>query len=218
MPIFDILLLLHILAGTISLTAAVAAVSTKTLNVSHRWHIYAGQAFFWGMLGVFLTAIPMALIRASLFLVLIAVFSLYLAFAGWRLAKNRRGTPALIDWLRGGIMVAAAAGMIGLGTFLVAGGDSNGITLLVFGGIGALTSLSDLRTLRSGGVSGRARVADHLAMMLGATIATVTAFVVVNFTFEPAFVLWLGPTVIITPVIVWWRKRLEAGVRPRGMP
>lgn len=107
MPIFDTLLLLHILAGTVSLSAPTAAVSSKTLNVSHRWHIYAGQAFLWGMLGIFLTAIPMALIRGSLFLVLIAIFSFDLAFAGWRLAKNRRGTPALIDWLRGGIMAAA---------------------------------------------------------------------------------------------------------------
>lgn len=108
--------------------------------------------------------------------------------------------------------------MIGLGVVLLAGGDNNGITLLVFGGIGGLTSLSDFRTLRAGGVSGRARVANHLAMMLGATIATVTAFVVVNSIFEPAFVLWLGPTVIISPVIVWWRRRIEAGVRPKGMP
>jgi hypothetical protein len=31
-------------------------------------------------------------------------------------------------------------------------------------------------------------------MMLAASIATITAFIVVNFNFKPAIVLWLAPT------------------------
>ncbi len=51
-----------------------------------------------------------------------------------------------------------------------------------------------------------------------ATIAAATAFTVINFkSFEPVFVAWLAPTAIITPIIIWWDRRLKAGKNPTGM-
>lgn len=55
-------------------------------------------------------------------------------------------------------------------------------------------------------------------MMLAGTIATVTAFVVTNVALRPAFVVWLAPTVLVTPIIIVWSRRIRAGRRPRGMP
>ncbi len=52
---------------------------------------------FWGMFGVFLTAIPLAIFKINVFLLLIAIFSFYLAFAEMRFAINRKGIPKLID-------------------------------------------------------------------------------------------------------------------------
>ena len=48
-------------------------------------------------------------------------------------------------------------------------------------------------------------------MMLAGSIATITAFVVVNFTFDPAFILWLAPTVVITPIILIWNIKIVRG-------
>ena len=95
---------------------------------------------------------------------------------------------------------------------------SNGIIIIVFGLLGGKFSISDLKALRTGGLTGKTRIARHVSMMLGGTIATVTAFVVNNFTVQPAFVLWLAPAVVLTPVIVWWNRRIQAGRRPKGMP
>ena len=58
----------------------------------------------------------------------------------------------------------------------------------------------------------------HLTMMLAGLIATVTAFLVVNFTFDPVFVLWLAPTVLITPVIMILSTKIGKETMPRGMP
>ena len=53
--------------------------------------------------------------------------------------------------------------------------------------------------------------------MLAGTISALTAVLVVNFTFNPPFVLWLAPTALLTPLIVWWNRRLQGGATRKGM-
>ena len=215
---YKILLIVHIIAGFAALTAAVVATITKTLDVAHRWHVYSGTVFFWGMVVIFLTAIPLAIIRPNTFLFLIAILSFYFALAGWRYATHRRGSPRPLDWVSASVMALAAGIMIIFGVFLLSRRNTNGITMMILGGIGAALSIADVRTLQHGGAKGPERIAQHLTMMLAGTIATITAFVVTNFTVQPAFILWLAPTVVITPIIIVWNRRIRAGKRPRGMP
>ena len=40
---------------------------------------------------IFMTALPLAILGSNVFLALIALFSFYLVFAGWRFARNRHG-------------------------------------------------------------------------------------------------------------------------------
>ncbi len=163
------------------------------------------------MITIFLTAVPISLITGNVFLLLVGVFSVYLALSGWSYAKNRTGTPLRLDWLRTFGMLAASAVMASYGAYLLLSADTNGLTMLVFSGIGGALSMSDLKTQYAGGVTGKERISRHLTMMLAGSIATITAFVVVNFTFDPAFVLWLAPTVFITPVIVIWNIKIRKG-------
>lgn len=214
----QILLIVHILAGFTALTAALLATLTKTLDLAHRWHVYTGNVFFWGMLVVFLTALPLAIIRPNTFLFLIAILSFYFALAGWRYATNRRGSPRPLDWISASVMALAAAVMIMFGAFLLSSRNMNGITMIVLGGIGAALSIADLRTLRQGGAKGAERIAQHLTMMLAGSIAMVTAFVVTNVSVQPAFIMWLAPTLLIVPIIIVWNHRIRAGKRPKGMP
>jgi hypothetical protein len=213
-----ILLIVHIIAGFAALTAAVVATLTKTLDLAHKWHVYSGNIFFWGMLVVFLTALPLAVIRPNTFLFLIAFLSFYFALAGWRYATNRRGTPRPVDWISASVMAIGALVMIMFGVFMLTRSNMNGITMLALGGIGAGLTTADLRTLRRGGAKGPERIAQHLTMMLAGAIATITAFVVTNVRVQPAFIVWLAPTVVITPIIIVWSRRIRAGRRPKGMP
>ena len=91
-----ILLLFHILCGSLSLISSALSISSKKGQRTHR---FFGKIYFWGMVGVFLTAIPLAIFKLNVFLLLIAIFSFYLAFAGMRFAVNRKGIPKLIDWI-----------------------------------------------------------------------------------------------------------------------
>jgi uncharacterized membrane protein len=84
----QILLPIHILAGTIALLCAAMAVSSEK---GKKLHVLSGRTYFWCMVAIFLTSIPMSIITSNIFLFLIAIFSFYLAFAGMRFARNRKG-------------------------------------------------------------------------------------------------------------------------------
>jgi len=89
------------------LSAAVATFSKKGKPI----HLNAGSAYFGGMVGIFLTAIPMSLLTGNIFLFLIAMFSFHLAFSGRRFAKNRTGIAQRIDWIANFLMLFSGVGM-----------------------------------------------------------------------------------------------------------
>lgn len=204
----SILLLVHIAAGFTALGAGLIAAGNKILERAHRWHVVLGRIFFVAMCAIFVTAVPLSILRSNPFLLLIAIFSFYLALSGWCFARNRTGEPRRIDWVRATAMLLCSAAMFAYGIQLFSAGDNGGTVMLVFGVIGTLLGFKDIRIIRAGGVRGSARIARHLTMMLAATIATITAFLVVNFVFHPALVLWLAPTAVIVPLIVLMSRRV----------
>jgi len=68
MNLFNVLLTLHIIAGSLALGSAFVAILTKTFNASHKWHIYSGNLYVLGMIIIFLTAVPMTILHPNLFL------------------------------------------------------------------------------------------------------------------------------------------------------
>lgn len=171
-------------------------------------HRQFGKFFFYGMTGVFITAIPLALIKYDLFLFLIAFFSYYLTFSGWRYAKNRDGIPAKVDLIISWMMQCCSLVMLGLGIYRFNFNNTEMIVLFAFGILGFILSYSDLKTYRNHNAIGKQRIANHLGAMLGATIASLTAFSVTNIPLKPQIILWLGPTVLLTPVIMWWTNKV----------
>ena len=198
------LLIIHIAAGTVSLaTAGIALVTAK----GGRWHILAGRVYAAGMTIVFLTAVPLAILGGSTFLFLIALFSFYLVFAGWRFARNRQRRAHPVDWIAVSAISVTGLCMWGYAVVLGIDGSSQWVTLLIFGGIALALGLADARFHRSQ-PGGQRRVARHLTNMMAGTIATITAVTVVNVDMEPVWVPWILPTVVITPLIVWWNVRV----------
>ena len=201
----EYLLLIHILAGTIALLATVFAIFSEK---GKRIHISAGRTYYWGMVGIFLTALPMSIINKEIFLFLVAFFSFYLAFAGRRFAQNRTGIASRIDWIAVGLMIFTGIGMCVLAVFYVIDSNSLYITLLVFGLISIVIGLTDYKTHKHQEAIGKKRIARHLTNMLAGTIAVVTAFLVVNVDMEPQWLPWILPTVVIVPVINWWNSKV----------
>jgi len=200
----QILLPIHILAGTIALLCAALAVSSEK---GKRLHVLSGRAYFWSMVGIFLTAIPMSIISSNIFLFLIAIFSFYLAFAGMRFARNRKGVANTLDWIAVSLMISSGLGMLILSAIFFTNDNSQYIVLLVFGFLAITLGYADFRSYKNNSATGKERISRHLTNMMGGTIAVITAVLVTNPPFEPEWVWWVLPTVLITPVIFWWNKK-----------
>ena len=201
----QILLPIHILAGTIALLCAALTVLSEK---GKRVHVLSGKAYFWGMATIFLTAIPMSIISSNVFLFLVAIFSFYLAFAGMRFAKNRTGIAATSDWLAVSFLGLSGLGMLILAAIYFANDNSRYIVLLVFGFLAIALGYGDLTSYINKTATGKERISRHLTNMLGGTIAVVTAFLVTAVELKPAWVLWVLPTVLVTPVIFWWNRKI----------
>jgi uncharacterized membrane protein len=199
-----ILLSIHILAGTIALLCSALAVSSEK---GKKFHVLSGRTYFWCMVGIFLTAIPMSIINSNTFLFLIAIFSFYLAFAGMRFAKNRKGIATTIDWIAVSLMILSGLGMWALAITYFISDNSQYITLLVFGFIALALGYGDYRSHKNKAATGKERIAKHLTNMMAGTIAVITAVLVVNVNIEPIWIWWVLPTVVITPIISYWNKK-----------
>ncbi|HEV8716081.1 MAG TPA: hypothetical protein VGX03_25050 [Candidatus Binatia bacterium] len=90
--------------------------------------------------------------------------------------------------------------------------------LLTFGGIGGVFALSALYLLWSHQYQETLRIAAQLTRMLAGTLAALTAFTVVNVRLEPAFVLWLAPTVVLAPVTAYRNMRVRRPARSGAVP
>jgi hypothetical protein len=155
---------------------------------------------------------PHAAWGAPLFLAYVGVLSFTAAFYGVRVLKQKkRARPhdGLPELFLPSLLLAATVGMILFGLF-------GGFRLaLYFAPVGILVALPQLRTLRSVPTGKNWWLLEHLGAMLASSIATVTAFLVVNagrfFHAPRSPLVWLGPTVVGAPLIVYWRKLYPAG-------
>ncbi len=203
--LYFVLLTIHIASGSVALLAALVALLTAKGGPNH---VRSGRVYALAMTAIFLTALPLALLGADIFLLFIAFFSFYMVFAGWRFARNRRGRPQPVDWAAIAIMALTGLGMWVYAVLLAKQGNSQWITLSLFGFIALGLSTADAIFYRAERTPSRRRIARHLTNMLSGTIATITAVLVVNVDTNPVWLAWILPTLIITPVIVWWNFRV----------
>lgn len=206
--IVDVLLLVHVVSGIVALASAFLAVGVSKGAKVHRT---AGIVFFYAMLAVGITAIPVTFVRPNPFLFFIALFSFYMAFAGYRRGRKRH-VDDTIDRIAAWLMLVFGVVMVGYGAWMVASADALGWALASFGALGLTFGVEDAVKAR-GPVVHADRVRVHLSRMLGGTIATITAVLVQQV--SPLVqnplgqvALWLGPTVVLVPVIFLWNWRI----------
>lgn len=211
---------LHVLAGIVALFMAPGAMLTLKGGRAHRrW----GKIYFWAMAVVAATAVVLGLYRPVVFLALLAVFSFYSAFRGYRVLFRKRPTqgqgPSLADWAAAVMTLAASAALAVLG--LLRPGptwERVGIVPVVFGALGMVLAGLDVWKFLRPPADRNAWWFAHMTGMLGSYIATVSAFSVVNFTFLPTMVRWLWPTVVGTPLIVLWVTYYKLRFRRSASP
>lgn len=201
--LFNVILGIHILGGTVALIIAPMAMVTVKGGL---WHRRWGKIFFWAMTTIALSATVMCWLRTGIFLFLIAILSFYLALTGYRILgrKKPESKPPLLDLLAAAVMALAGGGIIILG--LVANNGSERWVRIIFGGISLFLGTLDIVHFFKPPQDKQAWLFVHLSRFLGAYVATVTAFSVVNFQFLPYFWRWLWPTALGTMGIIIWRN------------
>ena len=203
---FEINRWVHITAGFTGFFIAPVALAVRKGGQAHqRW----GRIFFWAMAVAGTTALAGAQHIHSLFLLLTAVFSLYMAGFGYRsiflkhLAWDTR--VAVFDWA-----VAGVGLVVFLGTVAYALKTGN-VPVGVFGGLGALTAARQLRGYANAGHWTKSQwLLNHISGFLASYIAAVSAFSVTSLHFIPFPYNFLWPTMLGVPVIMWWHRRVRS--------
>ena len=85
-----------------------------------------------------------------------------------------------------------------------------GIVFVVFGFISLRFMYTDWQNYTGKAKEKNYWLLAHLQRMTGAYIASLTAFLVVN-KILPGIIVWLLPTVILTPLIIVWTRKYRVG-------
>jgi uncharacterized membrane protein len=202
------LLAVHVAAGSAAFVLAPVALATAKGGKQHkRW----GMVYLWAMGVVAATAFPMALYRPVLFLALVAVFSFYAAFSGYRVLKlkdlYRDGRAKAIDWIAAGITFACSFALAYLGAFHNAMVQNFGIIAIVFGLLGMRLAYRQMSRFIRRPKEKMWWWYDHLGGFIGSYIAAWTAFSTVTLSQfvhgeQMHLVLWLWPAILGVPAIV----------------
>lgn len=211
----EVTLWIHIGTGFLALAAGAGALATKKGDQRHRRF---GRAYVYSMAVVSATALVLYPLRPGfwrLFLGLVAIFSFYFAFSGYRVLSRKRPAdePAGVDWGAVGLFGLASGGLVVMGGSLSLSGSDFAPVLLVFGGIGVAFAGSDFRAFRQETVPGE-WVGQHVVRMGAGYIATISAFSAVNFMFLPPVLRWLWPTLLGTPLLVYFQRKYEERFTP----
>jgi uncharacterized membrane protein len=219
----QILLFIHITCGTLALLAGPIAMLNQNGNNLHR---KSGKIFFYAMTIVFFTAIYLSVAGNIPFLFLIAIFSYYNIVVGYRalyLKKLGSGQkPELFDWSITILTTLFHAALLVWGiVVLFIQGDNFGIVASIFGILGGLGNYREYLHYIKGYTTKNGWLYVHISGMLGGYIATLTAFLVNVVTFQPSFVLWLAPTVVIVPYMIYvsqkFRKKFNKGIAAKEL-
>jgi uncharacterized membrane protein len=201
---------LHIASGMVAfICAPVALLTAKGGRTHRRW----GKVYFWAMAVVAATALFLSILLPILFLALVAVFSFYAAFAGYRvlslkgLAKGAR--PRLIDWAAALITFATSAALAAFGALrpsMLSGLPR--LVPVVLGCLGVLLGGRSILLFLRPPAEKQFWWFEHMTGMIASYIAACSAFSVVNLgpLFGNAWWVWLWPVMAGVPAISVWKS------------
>ncbi len=205
MDFFKLFLLVHIIGGSLGL---ISGTIVLVLKKGGRNHKRVGAVFYWAMNVAGISSLILAGLHSNHFLFIVGVFTLYMNLTGRVYLKFKRGNAVitLADKLPTFFMAIAAFLFVVLGAMILSK-NSFGWVYLNFAIISIRFILSDYAFFRGKRKYANQWLLSHLQRMVGTYIASVTAFLVVNVRLEPAVILWLGPTFLIVPLIIYWSKK-----------
>ena len=212
--------LVHIAAGTVSLLAGYVALYAPK---GRRVHRRSGMAFVVAMLVMCIFGVLIAAARsvAPTINIPAGVLTAYLVVTS---VTTVRPLPALARWLDPALMAIAlgvGATCLVFGVQAVAnGGNYEGMPAFpyfMFGVVGTLGALLDLRMMRAGGLTGVRRLTRHLWRMSFALFIAAMSFFLGQADELPAAIrkppLLALPVLAVLATMLYWLWRVRVGAR-----
>jgi uncharacterized membrane protein len=208
MSIFNIFLTIHIIGGTLGLLAGTYISIAKKGDKRHK---LVGKIFAFSMLGAGFCSFVLATLHRNDFLFVVGIFTVYMVATGWRylyLKDIPNGQkPLLIDWLIIGFMALGALVFAYLGIRLAMQKELFCLVFLFFAHRSVSFIVKDIKTYRGQITTKNYWLTFHLQRMMGAYIASLTAFAVVNAPERASIIPWLLPGALLIPLIVKWTRK-----------
>ncbi|NHN24762.1 hypothetical protein FIA58_003650 [Flavobacterium jejuense] len=204
--VITIAICIHAFLGGIGLISGLGSILLKKGSKPHK---KMGKLFSISMLGSCLISLVIAWMpnHENLFLFLIGLFTIYLVLAGNRaLTFKSKVKVDSIDLLLSGSMLFFSILMLLLGFYGLINSLNNSVLYVFFGSFGLFMTLKDFQFFRSTNKS--KWLQNHVGKMVGALIASITAFIVAGLGLGN-IISWLLPSFIGTIYIIYWSKKLS---------
>ena len=192
-----IFIYIHAFFGGIGLITGIGSVIVKKGSPIHK---RMGKFFSIGMITSSLISIPISWMpnHENLFLFLIGLFTIYLVLAGNRaLTFKTKDKADWIDKMISGSMLFFSLIMIIIGIYGVLNNISFSILYLFFGGFGLFLTIKDFRFYKNSKNPKNAWLISHIGKMIGALIASITAFIIAGLGIGN-LIAWILPTILGT--------------------
>ncbi|UZO80412.1 hypothetical protein NBT05_15835 [Aquimarina sp. ERC-38] len=202
-----ILIYMHAFFGGVGLLTGFGSVIVKKGSVLHK---KMGKLFSISMVISSLNSLPIAWMsnHKNIFLFLIGIFTIYLVLTGNRALKLKKEKYAgKIDLVISGSMIIFSCIMILIGTYRLLNSQSNSILFLFFGGTALFLSSKDFRFYKKLDKVKNVWLIAHTGKMIGALIASVTAFIVAGLQLDN-LISWILPTLLGTIYIIYWNRKI----------
>ncbi|MAW96745.1 MULTISPECIES: hypothetical protein [unclassified Leeuwenhoekiella] len=197
---------IHAFFGAIGLLSGSLSFIVKKGSKVHK---KSGKWFTIGMLVSSALSVPIASMpgHENPFLVMIGLFTIYMVLVGNRALrfKKRKTVANKTDWGISGTMALISLLMLGSGIF---GSGEIAVLFLFFGGIGLVLCLMDFNFLRNPHKSKSGWLVQHIGKIVGAYIASVTAFLVAG-THLSGLAVWILPAVVGNTAIIYWILKVK---------
>ncbi len=207
----EIFIYIHAFFGGIGLITGLISIIVKKGSSLHK---KSGKLFSFGMITSSLISLPISWMpyHENLFLFLIGLFTIYLVLAGNRSLsfKSKHKTCAnLTDKIISASMLFFSAIMVILGIYGVLSVLTNSILFLFFGIFGVFMAVKDFRFFKTFTQVKNAWLRSHIGKMVGALIASITAFIVAGIGIGN-LIAWITPTILGTLYIIYWIKKVKS--------
>lgn len=202
-----ILIYIHAFFGGIGLMSGIGSVLVKKGSALHK---RMGKLFSIGMITNCLISLPICWLpgHQNIFLFLIGLFTIYLVISGNRTSSFKHKSEAdFMDKLISGSMLFFSVIMISIGLYCQLNSIENGILFTFFGGFGLYMTIKDFIFFKNASEFRKNWLSKHIGKMVGALIASITAFIVAGMGIGN-LISWMLPSVLGTIYIIYWNRKI----------